>query len=136
MDFAELNWIAILVSAGSAFALGGLWYGPLFGKSWQRRVGLSDEALAEANMALVFGVSFLLTLVISVGLAVVIPLLFPSPGLISGLLTGIELAFVFVLTSFGINYLFARRSMALFGIDVGYLVCMFALMGAILGAWS
>ena len=69
MDFAELNWIAILVSAGSAFALGGLWYGPLFGKSWQRRVGLSDEALAEANMALVFGVSFLLTLVISVGLA-------------------------------------------------------------------
>ena len=33
IDFAGLNWWAILVAVAAAFALGGLWYGPLFGKA-------------------------------------------------------------------------------------------------------
>ena len=34
LDLAALNWWAILVATVAAFALGGLWYGPLFGKPW------------------------------------------------------------------------------------------------------
>ncbi|NJN52279.1 MAG: DUF1761 domain-containing protein [Gammaproteobacteria bacterium] len=34
LDFTGLNWIAIVVSTALAFVLGGLWYGPLFGKAW------------------------------------------------------------------------------------------------------
>lgn len=32
MDFSTVNLIAALVAAAAAFVLGGLWYGPLFGK--------------------------------------------------------------------------------------------------------
>ena len=39
------------------------------------------------------------------------------------------------LNSLGVNYLFATRSLALFGIDAGHLAPIFALMGLILGAW-
>ncbi|HDJ34238.1 MAG TPA: DUF1761 domain-containing protein [Bacteroidetes bacterium] len=40
-----------------------------------------------------------------------------------------------VVTSFGINYLFTRRSFVLFLIDAGYYVLLFPVMGIIPGAW-
>jgi hypothetical protein len=48
MDPAKLNYLAILAAAASMFLVGGLWYSPvLFGKAWQREVGLSDEELKK-----------------------------------------------------------------------------------------
>ncbi len=135
MDLEGLNWLAVIVAAVSSFVLGGIWYGPIFGKLWQVQVGLSDEKIAEGNMALIFGASFVLTLIVAIGLAGLINAVVLAPSLVSGMLTGIEMSVVFVATIFGINYLFARRSMALYGIDAGYMIVMFALMGAILGVW-
>ena len=48
----EINWLAVVLSGLSAFVLGGLWYGPLFGKAWQARVGLSDEQIKSLRSAL------------------------------------------------------------------------------------
>ena len=37
----DVNWLAVLAAAISAFLLGGLWYSPaLFQKTWQRAAGL------------------------------------------------------------------------------------------------
>ena len=48
-----------MLGALAFFAVGALWYTVLFGKAWQREVGLSDEQLKTgANMALIFGVCF------------------------------------------------------------------------------
>lgn len=135
VDFSTLNWFAVIVAAVSSFALGAIWYGPVFGKRWQELVKLSDEDLADANMAQIFGLSFVLTLIIAFALASAIGAVLPEPNLVSGLLLGLEFSLVFVATAFGINYLFARQPIALYGIDVGYMVLMFALMGAILGVW-
>ena len=33
MTISALNWLAVLVAAVSAFVVGGIWYGPLFGKA-------------------------------------------------------------------------------------------------------
>jgi hypothetical protein len=41
----------------------------------------------------------------------------------------------FVATSFGINYQFADRTLALWVIDGGYHVAQFALFGVVLGVW-
>ncbi len=35
----HLNYAAILVAVISNFAIGGLWYGPLFGKAWIKEMG-------------------------------------------------------------------------------------------------
>jgi hypothetical protein len=133
MEFSDLNWIAVVAAAVSSFVLGGLWYGPIFGKAWQQQLGLTDEKLAAGNPALIFGGAFVLTLVVATALAALINVLMPDSGVLGGLLIGIEVAVAFVASSLAINYLFARHSMALFGIDAGYLVLMFALMGVILG---
>ena len=59
----EVNWIAIVVAAVASFLLGGLWYSPaLFGKAWQREVGLTDEQMKNSNMVKIFGLTLILCL--------------------------------------------------------------------------
>ena len=54
----SINYLAVVVSAISAFVIGALWYAPfLFGKAWQAETGLSDEDL-KAGMGKTFGGSF------------------------------------------------------------------------------
>jgi len=38
----HLNWLAIAASVIASFAIGSLWYGPLFGKAWARAVGFGE----------------------------------------------------------------------------------------------
>ena len=38
-----LNIPAILVATAVAFAIGGLWYGPLFSKPWAKEMGMKME---------------------------------------------------------------------------------------------
>lgn len=128
-----INFWAVLVAAVSSFVLGGLWYSPvLFGKAWQRLTGLSDEALAKGNMALIFGGAFVLSLVASVVFAM---FLGPRPSLALGVGAGFSAGLCWVAASFGINYLFERKSLALFAINGGYHTLQFTLIGLVLALW-
>ena len=52
VDFASINYLAVLVATVLAFGLGSIWYGkPLFGSAWQREMGLSDEDIQSGNLA-------------------------------------------------------------------------------------
>jgi hypothetical protein len=137
MDFSGFNWAEVIVAALSAFALGGLWYGPLFGSRWQVLVGLSDEQLAEANAGLIFGSAFVLNCFLAMMLSLFIEVFMAmGSGVMLGAAFGAFMGAAFVVPTFAINYLFARRRMRLYLIDVGYMVLQMALMGAILGGWS
>ena len=129
----EFNVWAALVAALSGFVLGGLWYSPvLFGKAWQRETGLSDEVLAKGNMALIFGTTFVLCLVAS---AVFAMFLGPKPSLELGVGAGFAAGLCWVTASFGINYLFERKSLKLFLINGGYHTLQFTLIGLVLALW-
>ena len=134
MDLSQLNWPAVMVATVTAFALGGVWYGPIFGKPWQRLTGLDDEALRQGSPATIFGGAFCLTLVMAAALALLLQL-HPAPDAVSGLSVGSLLGLCFIATSIGINYLFARKPLAIFLIEAGYMVLLMAVMGVILGAW-
>lgn len=129
----EFNIWAVLAAALSSFVLGGLWYSPvLFGKAWQRETGLSDEALAAGNMVRIFGLSLVACLIASFVFAL---FLGPRPSLALGLGAGFAAGSGWVASSFGINYLFSRRSLKLFLIDGGYHTLQFTLIGLILALW-
>ena len=134
MSIGALNWMAIVVAAASAFVIGGLWYGPLFGKAWQSLSGLSDDEIQQGHPAKVYGGALVLNLVAAFGMGMVLQL-HPSPDLASGFNVGVLIGLAFVATSFGINYLFAMKPLRLYLIDAGYLVVLMAIMGTILGAW-
>ena len=129
-----LNWLAIVVAALSSFLVGGLWYSPLmFHAAWLRETGLTDERLRKSNMGPIFGLSFLLALVATVVFAF---FLGPRPTFAFATGAGVAAGVGWIATSFGINYLFERKSFTLFAINAGYHVVQFTLMGVILGAWS
>jgi Protein of unknown function (DUF1761) len=130
----QVNYIGVIVAAVSAFVLGGLWYSPLlFGKVWQREVGLSDEQLKRGNMAQIFGLSLILSLIASWVFAL---FLGPRPSMPLGLGAGFAAGLCWVAASFGMNYLFARRSFKLFAIDGGYHTLQFTLIGLIIALIS
>lgn len=132
MDLSAVSWLAVVVATVAAFGLGALWYGPLFGKPWQRLSGLSDEAIAGANMPLIYGLAFVLQFVAVTVLAL---LLGPDATVVSGLLTGLGVGAAFIATALGVTYLFTQAPPALAAIDAGYHVAYYALAGAILGAF-
>lgn len=130
----NINLTAALVAAVASFVLGGLWYGPAFGKRWQALVGLSDEDLANSgHPAKIFAGAFVLTFIQALMLSALIP---ADPSLEAGLFYALLIGIGFVATAFGVNYLFSRAPRALLGIDAGYNVLQFALMGAIIGAFG
>ncbi|WP_405230411.1 DUF1761 domain-containing protein [Lentisalinibacter sediminis] len=126
-----INWLAVFAAAASAFIIGGLWYGPLFGKAWMNANGYSEEDLAKRSMPLVFGVSFLLMLAAAVNLAMFIG---PEATMAFVTMAGLAAGLGWVATFLGVIYLFERRPATLWLVNGGYSVVALTLMGAILGA--
>src|SRR5690349_24566934 len=126
----EINWIAVLVAAVASFLLGGLWYSPvMFGKAWQREAGLSDEKLKQGNMVRIFGLSFVLAVLAAWNFA---NFLGPRPSLVFATAVGASAGLLWVAGSFGINYLFERKSLKLFLINGGYHTLQFTIIGLVL----
>lgn len=139
MDFSGINWLAVIVSTLVAWGLGALWYSKvLFSAAWQKGAGLHDEDIEGANMALIFGTSFVLMFVMILGLALSLngamgtEITSPVQGFIHGIIVGV----FFVATSSGINYLYQRKSFSLWLIDTGYQVLFLGIAGVILTLWN
>ena len=132
--FQNLNWLAIIVAAVSSFVIGGLWFSPLmFVNKWMKEAGISKEDNRNNNMAKVFGVAFILSLVASFFLAMFIG---KEAGAAFGALAGFMAGFGWVLTYVGIIYLFESRSFSHFLINAGYSVVSLTVMGLIIGVWQ
>jgi hypothetical protein len=130
--FSDINWLAVAVAVVSTFVIGSLWYGPLFQKPWMQATGMTKEKGAQANMVLTFGGTAVLNLLVAIAIAMLIG---PHAGWHAGLHTGLFSALFFVATSLGVIYLFEQQSFKLWLINTGYQVVIFAVMGAIIGAW-
>jgi hypothetical protein len=132
--FQNLNWLAIIVAAASAFILGGLWYSPLmFAKRWMKETGITEESTKNTNMTKLFGLAFILSFVASFFLAMFIG---ANAGAAFGALAGFMAGFGWVLTFMGISYLFEARSLAHFLINSIYSVASMTIMGFIIGIWQ
>ena len=126
----EVNMLAILVAAASGFLVGGLWYGPLFGKAWMAEHGYSEEDLRKGNMVKIYGLVF----AFSVLSALMLGHLFARTGVTEAhiiMMMSIGIALGFIIPALGTNYLFAQKSGKLFAIDAGYWILFYAAMGAV-----
>jgi len=129
----EINYLAVIAAAVASFVLGGIWYSPLlFSRAWQRESGVTDEQMKNANMGMIFGTTFVLCLVASFVFGM---FLGPRPSMPLGLGAGASAGLCWVASSFGINYLFERKSLKLFLINGGYHTLQFTLIGLIFALW-
>ena len=127
---SNINWISVVVAAVLTFVLGGLWYGPLFGRAWQRASGVTEAQQKQASPGIVFGVSFALQLVAAIVLDLFIG---AEAGFSFGLFAGLAAGLFWVATAFGVVYLFEQRPIRHWVVNAGYQVVAYGMMGAVLG---
>jgi len=127
----DVHYGAVLLSAGSVFVVGGLWYSPTgFLPLWMKE---SKSKAQEGHSIRVFGLAFLCALLSAFALAW---LLGPEPELGRAVLMGLGVGVAFVAASFGINYSFSAHTLKHFLIDAGYQIVQFTIYGVILGLWK
>lgn len=127
----EVNYLAVVVAALSAFLLGGLWYSPLlFANKWMALTGQSEETLKSGSMGLIFGGAFLLNLIAAYVFAMFIG---PAPTLQFAAGAGFAAGLCWVMASLGVNYLFERRPFGLWLINGLYFTLQFTIFGLVLG---
>jgi len=124
-----INWFAVAVAAFATFVVGGPWYG-LLGKRWQRAMGITQPE--RGHPVRVFGLAYVFSFIAAGCLAA---LLGPEATAQSGLIVGATVGACIVAASFGVNYVFANRSLVALLIDGGYHIVQFAVFGFVLGAW-
>ena len=62
----EMNFLAIAAAAVSTLVVGFVWYHPkVFGTVWMREAGLTEEQLKKGNMLKIFGLTLILSVLIS-----------------------------------------------------------------------
>lgn len=133
LDFAGLNWFAILAATAAGFMLGGIWYGPLFGKAWMNALGKTEADIQPSPAP--FIISFFTALITAIVLAALIHNLgFTSvlDGVVLGLLVGVG----FIATAMGSDSAFCGWGLKLFLIQSGYRIAYSVIMGIILAAWQ
>lgn len=133
MNMSTLNYWAVLAAALSAFVLGGVWYSPLlFAGAWKRANGFGAGEPPRAG-AKIFGLSFVLGLVMALNLAMFLN--DAKTNLTWGATAGFLAGFGWAAMGLGIVALFERRSWKYVLINGGYLTLALTAMGAILGVW-
>jgi hypothetical protein len=141
VNLHHLNWLAILVAAISTMIVGFLWYSPLlFAKPWMREMGydLNDKAKTE-EMQKSAGRAYAGSLVASVISAFTLALILHglrAEDVHFGLMVSFHIWLGFVATVQFTGALFMKQSMKLFGINTGYQLVCYLVMGAILTAWQ
>ncbi len=130
---SDVNWVAVVIAALTAFALGGIWYSnSLFGKRWLQEIGLTPETVDKAHVTKTFVVTFILQLIAATALAIILG---SDSSWQDGLHLGTLVGVCLVAPAYGITYLFEQRSQCIFMINAGYYIVLFAIMGTIIGAW-
>ena len=132
LSLGNINWLSVIVAAVSAFLIGGIWYGPLFGRAWMTEFGFTEEDLKKRSIPKTFGLSLLLAFIAAINLEMFIG---PEADITFGGMAGFFAGFGWVATLLGILYLFEMQTMKAYLINAGYCVVSLTVMGIILGAW-
>lgn len=123
----EIIWLSIPICVVVGFAIGGLWYGPLFQKAWIEDTGMTDEK--KGPPIKVFGWAIVHTFIAAIALNL---LLDRTIGLVAHVSGGVIIG-VAAAAAIGINYQFSSQPRRLLYIDGGYTILMYGAMGATVG---
>lgn len=131
MSFA-VNYLAVVVAAVVAFVIGGIWYGPVFGKRWMALLARPRDQMGQAPVGFALGgVAALVNAWVLAFLAV--------NANVTGALDGIVLGFFawlgLMATITATQAVFEGRSWKLWLLNNAHNVLVQAVMGAIVAGW-
>ncbi|MES2225746.1 MAG: DUF1761 domain-containing protein [Patescibacteria group bacterium] len=137
-----INYWAVLLAAIAAFVLGGLWFGPFFGKTWMKLAGIHMPHEMTKAMRSSMMRSYAVVAIFSLVMATVLAhLLFYMNiftgvyGVDTGVTTAIWCWLGFVVPATLGSVLWEGRSWKYWFIVAGYWLVAMIIAGIILAAW-
>ena len=135
MQFAGMNYLAIIVAAAAGYVFSAIYY-TLLSKPWQKTIGLKKNRRPSAPW-IPFVIAAVADLVIAWVLAGVVGHLGVGQVTVkNAVISGGFIWFGFVLTTIAVNYGFAGRKPMLTLIDAAHWLGVLLVMGAILGLFG
>lgn len=160
----EFNYYAVLVAALSSFVVGFIWYNPkVFGTIWMKEAGLTQEQCEKGNMAKIFGLTFVYSLMLAFIMSALVIHQMGAFGMIGGpdfvatakpsyaafmadygmafrsyhhgALHGFMAGLFIALPIISINGLFEQKTWKYMLIQAGYWTTIMTIMGAIICGW-
>ena len=159
-----LNFPIILAAAFIPTIVGFLWYNPkLFGNAWMQAADMTEEKMKGGNMPVIFGVSFILSLMLAVQMNFIAIHQAHLDSLFNGLTDEATMAYLanfkevygemhrsfthgaihglittlfFVLPIMGTNAMFERKGFKYIAVNVGYWMVTLILMGGVICQWG
>ncbi|HEX6860092.1 MAG TPA: DUF1761 domain-containing protein [Caulobacteraceae bacterium] len=125
-----INWAGVVAAVIVGQVIGFLWYGLVFEQQWLALTGITPNADA-ANMSMALGA--VNQLVVAIGLAWLVNKL-GAATLMGGATAGLAAGFFFAATTAAQNFIYAGADTGLIPIDIGYLLVVYTVMGAVIGA--
>lgn len=133
----ELNWIAIVLAALSTMVVGSIWYGPLFGKAWEKLAHVQkDPNFKGMKVVYTYGGAFLASLVTAIVLAVMTYVMqdfFGGNPVVITLETALLLWAGFTAARIFMHDTFERRRKKLTLLSISHELVTFAVMAVIIG---
>ena len=139
MNFASVNWLAVIVCVLVSFAVGFFYFSPkVFFDVWWKALGKTGKPGMD-NMGMTWGLTTLASIVIAVSMAFLVPTvaggMTGGVNAVNGALTGFMLWLPFQAATSLSNRLFAQQGLKVWAIEAGNHLIVMVIMGAILGAW-
>lgn len=121
-----MHYLHVAIAALIPMVIGFIWYNPnVLGNVWMKASGMTDEKIKGGNMGLIFGLSFVFAVLLSMGL---VHLTHDLETFMDGLQLG-AMAGVFVaLPILATNSLFERKGFDYILVNSGYWILTMALM--------
>lgn len=136
MPTVDINLIALLAATAVNMVVGSIWYGPLFAKTWQKLVGLTDKDLEKADkvtpMVAMVILAFIQAFVL-LHFVTYAGYFYPDYSDVTvGLITGAWSWVGFILPAIAGAYMFAQRRKKLLAIDATYCLVVLLINGVVL----
>ena len=128
-----MEYLAIALGGVAALVLGFVWYNPkVFGTAWMKGLGLTEEDLQKGNMAVTFGIAFLLAAVVSYYLNMYGNYHDEAEQVfVHGAFHGAQASLFTAIPVLITNSLFEKQGWGNILINVGYWILVFAVIGGI-----
>ncbi|MEK6950039.1 MAG: DUF1761 domain-containing protein [Nanoarchaeota archaeon] len=133
----EINYLAVLVSAVAAFAIGALWYSVLFGKVWMKLSGMDKKKIEKEKkkgMAKSYVGGFIALLVMAFVLAHFVDMA-KAASVLDGAQAGFWAWLGFVATVMLNKVLWEGKPFKLYLLDAAHYLVALLVMGSILAVW-
>lgn len=127
---AQMNWLAVIVSAIVGFLVIRLWYGPIFGRAWRRFAGVHDTNVNPPSAEKLNGLGLVYSVIAAIFVGHLLANFPGRPAHVYLMITG-GIGLGFVLPVLGVRSMLTRKSNRLLMIDTAGWTLFFLSMGAV-----